>query len=232
MMTYSAPVMDADGKITMAVSFSLEESFFDLFLKEIKEDKQNLQNAVRFLSKAKEQTVFIKTKNAQMQKLYDIAKIAAHSDSTVHIYGESGTGKEVLAYFIHLNSTRADMPLIPVNCAAISPELVEAEFFAHARYAFTGADPRGKAGIFEMAHHGTLFLDEVGELPLSMQSKLLRAIEMGEIRRIGDNAPAQIDVRIITATNRKLIELVKEKSFREDLYYRLNVIPVEIPPLR
>jgi transcriptional regulator with PAS, ATPase and Fis domain len=232
MMTYSAPVMDADGKITMAVSFSLEENFFDLFLKEIKEDKQNLQNAMRFLSKTKEQTVFTKTKNAQMQKLYGIAKTAACSDSTVHIYGESGTGKEVLAHFIHLHSHRSDMPLLPVNCAAISPELVEAEFFGHAKYAFTGADPRGKAGIFEMAHHGTLFLDEVGELPLSMQSKLLRAIETGEIRRIGDSAPTQTDVRIITATNRKLIELVKEKSFREDLYYRLNVIPVEIPPLR
>ena len=124
------------------------------------------------------------------------------------------------------------MPLIPVNCAAISPDLVEAEFFGHAKYAFTGADPKGKAGIFEMAHHGTLLLDEVGELPLSMQSKLLRAIEMGEIRRIGDNTPAQTDVRIITATNRKLIDLVNEKSFREDLFYRLNVIPVEIPPLR
>lgn len=232
MMTYSAPVMDAAGNVIMAVSFSLEERFFDLFIREIKADKQNLQNAVHFLSKTKEQTVFTKTQNAQMQKLYAIAKIAAPSDSTVHIYGESGTGKEVLAHFIHLHSHRADMPLIPVNCAAISPDLVEAEFFGHAKYAFTGADPKGKAGIFEMAHHGTLFLDEVGELPLSMQSKLLRAIEMGEIRRIGDNTPAQTDVRIITATNRKLIDLVNEKSFREDLFYRLNVIPVEIPPLR
>jgi transcriptional regulator with PAS, ATPase and Fis domain len=232
MMTYSKPIMDTDGKVIMAVSFSFEERFFDLFISEIKRDKQNLQNAVRFLSKTKELTLLSKTENEQMQKLYDTAKIAAPSDSTVYIYGESGTGKEVLAHFIHQHSHRADMPLIPVNCAAISPELVESEFFGHAKYAFTGADPKGKAGIFEMAHRGTLFLDEVGELPLSMQSKLLRAIEMGEVRRVGDNAPIQTDVRIITATNRKLIELVKEKSFREDLYYRLNVIPLEIPPLR
>lgn len=232
MMTYSKPIMDADGKIKMAVSFSFEEQFFDLFINEIKTDKQNLQNAVRFLSRTKELTLFSKTENAQMQKLYDTAKIAAPSDSTVHIYGESGTGKEVLAHFIHQHSRRADMPLIPVNCAAISPELVESEFFGHAKYAFTGADPKGKVGLFEMAHRGTLFLDEVGELPLSMQSKLLRAIEMGEIRRVGDNAPIQTDARIITATNRKLIELIKDKTFREDLYYRINVIPLEIPPLR
>ncbi|TWT89645.1 Formate hydrogenlyase transcriptional activator [Pseudobythopirellula maris] len=157
--------------------------------------------------------------------------LVAPTDSTVLILGESGVGKEVVAREVHRRSNRADRPLIKVNCAAIPRELFESEFFGHIQGAFTGA-LRDRAGRFELADGGTLFLDEVGEVPLDLQSKLLRVLQEGEIERIGEEQTRRVDVRIIAATNRDLREESRQKRFREDLYYRLSVFPIEMPPLR
>ena len=158
-------------------------------------------------------------------------ELVAPTDANVLINGESGTGKELIAQAIHDRSERKLRPLIRVNCAAIPHELFESEFFGHIKGAFTGA-LKNRAGRFELADNGTLFLDEVGEIPLDLQSKLLRVLQEGQFERIGDEKTRKIDVRIIAATNKDLKQMVEENDFREDLYYRLNVFPVESPPLR
>src|SRR5205814_7144676 len=157
--------------------------------------------------------------------------VVAPTDSTVLITGETGSGKELIAQAIHDASPRRSGPLIKVNCGAIPENLFESEFFGHARGAFTGA-LRDKPGRFEMADGGTLFLDEIGELPPAMQSKLLRVLQEQEIERVGEIRTRKVNVRVIAATNRDLKEEVNEKRFREDLFYRLSIFPVEIPPLR
>src|SRR5690349_11396905 len=162
--------------------------------------------------------------------LVRIVKIAP-TDATVLITGESGTGKELVAKAIHANSRRADRPFIPVNCAAITETLLESELFGHARGSFTGAVSARK-GLFEEADGGTFFFDEIAETPLTFQAKLLRAIQENEIRRVGENKPIRIDVRIIAATNQELLTAVAERRFRQDLYYRLNVARFTLPPLR
>lgn len=168
---------------------------------------------------------------ATIQLKENIKKVA-DSTSTVLITGESGTGKEVVAKAIHMNSNRADKPFIPVNCGAIPESLIESEFFGYSKGAFTGANPKGKIGFFEQADGGTIFLDEIGDMPLSLQVKLLRVLQEKTITPIGSNKIKKIDIRIIAATNKNLEELVSENKFREDLYYRLNVFPIYIPPLR
>jgi two-component system response regulator HydG len=155
----------------------------------------------------------------------------APTDAIVLITGESGTGKELVARAIHTNSKRFDRPFVPVNCAAISETLLESELFGHARGSFTGAVSARK-GLFEEADGGTFFFDEIAETPLSFQAKLLRAIQEGEIRRVGENKPIKVDVRIIAATNQDLVIAIAEKRFRQDLYYRLNVARFQLPPLR
>ena len=158
-------------------------------------------------------------------------KRVAPVKSTVLLLGESGTGKELFARAIHCLSPRKDYPFVAINCAAIPDRLLENELFGHEKGAFTGADS-AKPGKFELAHMGTVFLDEVGELDLSLQAKLLRVLQEGEIERLGANAPMKIDVRVVAASNKDLEKEVREKRFREDLYYRLNVFPLQIPPLR
>ncbi|MDH3202459.1 MAG: sigma-54 dependent transcriptional regulator [Myxococcales bacterium] len=155
----------------------------------------------------------------------------APTDATVLITGESGTGKELVARAIHANSLRAERPFVSINCAALTETLLESELFGHMRGAFTGAVQTRK-GLFEEANGGTFFFDEIAETPPSLQAKLLRAIQEGEIRRLGDNKPINVDARIIAATNQNLRRLIEEKRFREDLYYRLNVARFELPPLR
>jgi transcriptional regulator with GAF, ATPase, and Fis domain len=155
----------------------------------------------------------------------------AHSDATVLILGETGTGKELLARAIHHNSARKNQPFVTINCSAIPHELLESELFGHVKGAFTGA-LANKAGKVEVADGGTLFLDEIGEMPTDLQVRVLRLIQEREIEKVGSTAPQTIDVRIITATHRNLRELVLAGKFREDLYYRLAVIPIELPPLR
>ena len=167
----------------------------------------------------------------EMLKIYDIIRKVAPTMTTILITGETGTGKELIANAIHRNSPRKDNPFIKINCAAIAENLLESELFGYEKGAFTGAINR-KPGRFELAHKGTLFLDEVGELPKDMQVKLLRVIQDQEFERVGGLRTIKVDVRLITATNRDLFRDVKEKRFREDLYYRLNVLPIHIPSLR
>ncbi len=169
--------------------------------------------------------------SASMQETLDQVAQAAPTDCTVLIVGETGTGKEYLARAVHKQSPRSAMPMIKVNCAAIPKDLFESEFFGHEKGAFTGASAK-RVGRFELAHGGTLFLDEIGELPLDIQAKLLRVLQEQEFERVGGHSTQKVDVRIVAATNRNLQEEVASKRFREDLYYRLNVFPVHIPPLR
>ena len=170
-------------------------------------------------------------KSKSIQAVFDLIRRVADSPTNVLITGESGTGKELVAKAIHYNSDRKDAPFIPVNCAAIPEQLLESELFGHMRGAFTDAK-MDKRGLFEEAQKGTLFLDEISELPLMLQAKILRAIQEKEIRRVGATKPISVDVRIIAATNLNLGEEVKSRRFREDLYYRLNVIELKLPPLR
>jgi len=166
-----------------------------------------------------------------MQEVLRLARRAAESSATVLIRGESGTGKEVVARVIHFESARKTGPFIKLNCAAIPEGLLESELFGHEKGAFTGAI-KSRPGKFEAAHTGTIFLDEIGELPFSLQAKILRVLQEREFERVGGNKTLQVDVRVIAATNRDLEAAVREKLFREDLYWRLNVVPILVPPLR
>ena len=170
-------------------------------------------------------------KSKSMQAVFELIRRVADSPTNVLITGESGTGKELVAKAIHYNSDRRDAPFVPVNCAAIPEQLLESELFGHMRGSFTDAKV-DKRGLFEEAQKGTLFLDEISELPLMLQAKLLRAIQEREIRRVGATKSIPVDVRIIAATNLNLVDEVKHKRFREDFYYRLNVIELRLPPLR
>jgi len=168
-----------------------------------------------------------------MVKVLDLVVRAARTNVTVLILGESGVGKEVVARMIHNTSQRSGTgSFIKINCGAIPENLLESELFGYEPGAFTGASPKGKPGMFEIADHGTLLLDEIGDLPLTLQVKLLRFLQEQEVYRIGATRPVKLDVRIIAATNRNIWELVQKGSFREDLFYRLNVFPIEVPPLR
>ena len=170
-------------------------------------------------------------RSGPLLKVLAEVKEVAETGATVMIFGETGTGKELIARAIHLASRRRDKPLIKVNCAAIPATLIESEFFGHEQGAFTGATKK-RDGRFALAHGGTIFLDEVGELPLGLQSKLLRVLQEGEFEPVGSSQTRKVDLRVIVATNRDLQACVREGKFREDLYYRLNVFPIQLPPLR
>jgi transcriptional regulator of aroF, aroG, tyrA and aromatic amino acid transport len=167
-----------------------------------------------------------------MQRAINLAKLVSHNDSTVLIRGESGTGKELFARAIHMESPRRDKTFAPINCAALPDTLLESELFGYEEGSFTGAKKGGKQGLFEYADGGTIFLDEIGELSASLQAKLLRVLQEGKVRRIGGNSERSVNVRIIAATHRSLEDMLRKNLFRDDLYYRLNVIPIRIPPLR
>jgi formate hydrogenlyase transcriptional activator len=166
-----------------------------------------------------------------LRRVLNQVRMVAPTDSTVLIEGETGTGKELVARAIHMHSDRGKGPFVKVNCAAIPAELLESELFGHERGAFTGALAQ-RIGRFEAAHGGTLFLDEIGDMPLHLQTKLLRVLQEQEFERVGGNRTIQVDVRIVAATNRDLKEMVEENKFRADLYYRLAVFPLNVPPLR
>ena len=193
----------------------------DRYLKEQLSDPETIRNARTFV-----------TVNPEMKRVLGLAVKVARTDATVLIRGESGTGKEIMAKVIHSNSRRKDGPFIKVNCAAIPENLLESELFGYAGGAFTGARREGKAGKFELANGGTIFLDEIGDMDFNMQVKLLRVIQEREVERIGGNKSIPLDVRIVTATNQNLEELIEQQKFRQDLYYRLNVIEIRIKPLR
>ncbi len=170
--------------------------------------------------------------SAELERAKDLGRRVAKSDTTVLVTGESGTGKELFAHAIHVESARALGPFVKVNCAAIPETLFESELFGYKAGAFTGAQKTGKKGKFALAHGGTLFLDEVSEIPLTMQVKLLRVLQEREIEPVGAEQPEHVDVRIVAATNRELEELIEQGSFRRDLFYRLNVVRLAVPPLR
>jgi PAS domain S-box-containing protein len=166
-----------------------------------------------------------------MRKVFQLIERAAHSDSPIIIFGESGTGKELVARAIHEQGRRKNGPYVQLNCAALNTDLLESELFGHIKGAFTGAY-RHRMGRFEAAHGGDLFLDEIGDIPLSVQVKLLRVLETQQFERVGDHHPINVDVRVISATNKNLPEMIARKQFREDLFFRINVIPIYLPPLR
>ncbi len=198
------------------------------------EEREALRREVRRLRgevRAERRFGEIIAKSAAMQKSLEMATKVAPYPSSVLITGESGTGKEVVARLIHAESDRADRAFVPLNCGAIPEALLEAELFGYTRGAFTGAE-RDREGLFEAATGGTLFLDEIGDMPASLQVKLLRTLQEGEVRRLGENKSRDVDVRIIAATNKDLEEEIREQRFRRDLYYRVAVIPIHLVPLR
>jgi two-component system response regulator AtoC len=198
------------------------------------EERERLRKENELLRKEVQKEYSFKnivSKNEKMLNIFEVIKKVAPYKSTILITGESGTGKELVARALHYSSNRSQRPFIPVNCGAIPENLLESELFGHVKGAFTDAI-RTKKGLFEEADGGTLFLDEIGELPSQLQVKLLRVLQDGEIRRVGDSKSIQIDVRIIAATAKDLTKEVNENRFREDLFYRLNVLPIHIPPLR
>lgn len=226
-----------DGKVIGAVGKIIFKDIRDLYT--LSKKITNLQNEVKFyksaLGKEREAKYSIKDIIGECDKIKEVKSIAirvANTISNVLIVGESGTGKELFAHAIHNASKRYLGPFVNINCAAIPPELLEAEFFGYEEGAFTGAKKGGKIGKFELANKGTIFLDEIGDMPIKMQVKLLRVIQEKEVERVGGNSLKKIDVRIIAATNKNLLDSVKEGSFREDLYYRLNVMNIVVPPLR
>ncbi|WP_276661438.1 sigma-54-dependent Fis family transcriptional regulator [Syntrophomonas wolfei] len=229
-----SPVFDKNGNIFRVVCNVRDITELNM-LKQKLEKVQGLSQ--HYESQLKTLRIYsgtdkIISKSSEMRKLLETVVRLAEVDSTILINGESGTGKELIAETIHNHSARAKKPFIKVNCGAIPENLMESELFGYDYGAFTGAKKEGKAGYFELAHEGTLFLDEIGDLPFNLQVKLLRVLQSKEINRVGGRQALKVDTRILAATNRNLLEMVQKKQFREDLFYRLHVIPVIIPPLR
>ena len=231
-VSHSVPVLDEEGNVAMVVTNNMSSEHsreWEEILNRERAVTERLQRELDYL-RLKDQSRLIANSPA-MKNVIETINVIAPTDSPVIVLGESGTGKDMVAKLIHERSDRADHAYISVNCAAIPEQLLESELFGYEGGAFTGALAKGKIGLFEAAAGGTIFLDEIGELPLALQSKLLRTLENKEIRRVGGIKNIPVDVRIICATNADLQEMVKEKKFREDLFYRLSVFLIHLPPL-
>jgi len=229
------PVFNEKGEIERVVTNVRDITELNRLKKQLEETKELTQRyhlELQELRNKQQKLDGVVAKSMEMKKTIEMAKKVAKVDSTVLISGESGVGKEILAKIIHSFSKRSNGPFIKVNCAAIPETLLESELFGYEEGSFTGAKKKGKPGMFELARNGTIFLDEIGELPLNLQPKLLRVIQDRELIRVGGSHPIELDVRIIAATNRDLEEMVRKGKFREDLFYRLNVVPITIKPLR
>ncbi|MCF8367886.1 MAG: sigma-54 dependent transcriptional regulator [Bacteroidales bacterium] len=242
------PIVVVSGQEDVATAVNLlKDGAYDYFVKD-EDTKERLWNTIKNIKERNELKEEISVLKEEIGKKYEFRKIikgnspaiqqifsliekATNTNITVSIYGETGTGKELVAKAIHYNSIRAKNSFVPVNVTAIPSELIESEFFGHEKGAFTGANAR-KTGKFEVANNGTIFLDEIGEMDINMQAKLLRVIQEKELYRVGGTKPIKFDARVIVATNRNLAKEVEKGNFREDLYYRLLGLPIEIPPLR
>jgi len=230
----ATPVFNRDGEIELIVENSRDITQLAMI-------KQNLEDAKELVKRYKEEVQELRKKQVKslgliahskkMKRILELAQHVAPTDSTILIYGKSGTGKGVLSKYIHKASRRCEGPLITINCAAIPDTLIESELFGYESGAFTGAQKGGKLGLVELANDGTLFLDEIADLSLHLQSKLLEVIQEKRFIRVGGQKVVNVDIRIIAATNHDLNKMIKEDKFREDLYYRLSVVEIEIPPL-
>jgi two-component system response regulator AtoC len=237
-------MISAYGTLDTAVE-AMKQGAYDYVMKPFKQDemlltlkkaeeRERLRRENLFLRQEVEKKYSFENiigKSPQMQDIFKKIEKITNYKSTVLITGESGTGKELVAKAIHYAGNRKNAPFVPVNCGAIPRDLLESELFGHVKGAFTGA-VNHKLGLIAQAHNGTLFLDEIGELPIELQVKLLRVLQEGEIRKVGDTHTLKVDVRVIAATSRHLLDAVEQGAFRQDLYYRLNVVPLHIPPLR
>ena len=221
LLTTAVPILNNQNEIELVVITSQELQNFKSLKKENKLIEAN----------QKEDHIHL-TNCEKMKNIIKMCKKTAQVDSTILIQGESGTGKGELAHYIHKTSKRKEHTFLKINCAALPADLLESELFGYAEGAFTGANKSGKKGLIETANLGTVFLDEIGEVPLSLQAKLLQVIQEKQFIPVGGNKMKQVDIRIIAATNRDLIEMVRKKQFREDLFYRLNIIDIELPALR
>jgi PAS domain S-box-containing protein len=236
LLVTGAPAFDETGKISLIVVSFHDMTQLNNILEQLEQsrmvaDKYEEELAELSLGELDKHKVVMESEPTR--QVFQMAiKLAKMEVSNILISGESGTGKGLLAKFIHKNSRRTKKPFIQINCAAVPENLLEAELFGYEKGAFTGANDRGKAGLFELAHKGTLFLDEIGDMPLGIQAKLLKYLDDQEVMRLGSVKPKTIDCIIVAATNQNLVDLVKKKKFREDLLYRLNTFPIEIPPLR
>lgn len=235
-------LITAYGEVEMAVD-AMKNGAFDFLSKPVSfplleatlkraEDVIRLQKEIESLMGAyKKDFSFVVGQNEKMKRIFKDAQLAAKAQVSILIGGETGTGKEVLAKFIHQNGPRANKLLVPINCAAIQPTILESELFGYEAGAFTNAEKR-KPGLFEVADGGILFLDEISSMSMDMQSKLLRAIEEKKVRHVGGTKEIPVDVQIVAASNRNIPEMIEKGDFREDLYYRLRIVDIEIPPLR
>ncbi|MGM0922660.1 MAG: sigma-54 interaction domain-containing protein [Bacillota bacterium] len=229
------PVYNEDGELYRVVSYShdiTELADYKNFLITMEEEMERVKSELDLLRSKQLYDAGIIAKSDEMQKVISTSLQVSEVDVNVLILGESGVGKSLLAKFIHNKSDRKSGPFIEVNCGAIPDSLVEAELFGYEAGAFTGANRKGKIGLIELSDGGTLFLDEIGELPLAHQVKVLKVIQEKQFYRVGGTKPIHVDFRLISATNKDLHQAIKEKLFREDLYFRLNVVPITIPPLR
>ena len=225
-----------DGKIDLVVTTERDITEMEILKELLKENEQTTKKYEEEIEYLKNRSIALKgnviATDMKSRLLIKTALRVAKLDTTVLLTGESGTGKEVFANLIYKNSDRVGKPFIKVSCAAIPENLIETEFFGYVKGAFTGADTNGKRGFFELANSGTLFLDEIGDIPIHLQAKLLRVLQEREVIRVGGSTPIPLDIRLIAATKVNLLNAVEIGAFREDLYYRLNVVPLEISPLR
>ncbi len=226
----SSPIFGKDGQIQNILAVCRPLDINDAFIREADAHEVAFFSNIAHTRDVDGSSII--AESHAMQKVLRSAEEVANIDATVLITGESGTGKEVIAQYIHEMGRKSTGEMISLSCAALPESLLESELFGYEKGSFTGASPAGKAGLFEMAAGGTLFLDEINSLPMALQGKLLRAVETKTIQRIGSTKSKKIDFRLIVATNEDLLELVESKRFRADLYYRINVVPIELPPLR
>ncbi len=234
------PIFNKNGELHLVVACHRSlitlrdlQSDFQTFLQELRQvDPSNLSNPDENNNSIALLENTMVGKNGSLATIWNLIQHIAPTDATVLITGESGAGKEVIADEIFRNSARNNLPCIKINCSSIPANLLESELFGYEKGAFSGANPNGKKGLFELANHGTLMLDEIGDMPMELQVKLLRALQQQEITRIGGSHPIKLDIRFIALTNSNLKEKIANGTFRQDLYYRLNVIPIYVPPLR